>query len=137
MLVNAIIDLVRDRLDDTLEPYLWSTSTLINNLNDSVDEFLDATLIVRDESTSSVCEIELAANIHTYDMDSRIQRITSARVGDSQPISILDAKDLDIGSPWWKTSDMVEDETPIGIIPDYEYGKLRITPFFDDEFYVL
>ena len=137
MIASDIIDRARRRLDDKVEPYAWDTTELVDYLNDSIDDFLDKTQMVRDDSTSSICSIELAANISKYNMDARIITITSARVGTFPPLSIYDAQDMDIKIYFWREVDMPSTDAPIIIIPDYESGKLVIYPFYNNEFEVI
>ncbi len=137
MIASDIIDRTRRRLDDEVQPYLWGTTELVDYLNDSMDELLDKTQMMRDDTTSAICRIELAANTSKYDMDSRIITITSARVGTFPPLSIYDAQDMDIKAYFWREVDMPSTDAPIIIIPDYENGKLVIYPFYNDEFEVV
>lgn len=128
---SSILDLSRDRLDDEVVPYRWSTAVLLSHLNDTVDEFCERTGVIRDESTLAVTQITLAANTTEYTLSPLIIRILWARTNSkNDPIAVKDIEWMDANISSWRTSTMSGSSYPTCIIPDSTYGKIRIYPYY-------
>jgi hypothetical protein len=128
---SGILELVRDRLDDDIVPYRWSTTVLVSHLNDTVDEFCERTGVIRNESEVAVTQITLAANTTEYTLSPLITRILWARTNsNNDPISVKDVEWMDANISSWRTSTMTGSSYPTCIIPDSTYGKIRIYPYY-------
>lgn len=126
MNLGALLDIVREELDDTVEPYLWSNEFLADCATDAQNEACRRARLLIDSSTEDIADIEIEAATHTYDLDPRVIRVERAIVaGETLPLRFVLRRDMDVIRPGW------EDEaagTPEFIIPDWSSRKVRLHP---------
>jgi hypothetical protein len=116
---------LRERVGDTVVPYLVSNARLTAFANWAQQEAARRARLITDSEEPETCRIDLTANVASYDLDPRVIRILRARlVGRSAYLRRISRKDLDPrGSSW-------EDETgePQAYVPDVGSRKFRPWP---------
>lgn len=106
MKARELVDLFRDDVTDTLQPYLWSEQEVYEYLNDAYF------MMVRQmggiiDATSSVTQIPIVATEQDAQIDRRILRIRQATLAsNNRDIRIINAQD-------------------VGHLVDEDYGVLR------------
>lgn len=80
---DALIELVRIKLDDRVTPYLWSDAFLLAALNDAVREASERALLIEDHSTTAVTQLSVSAGSRFAPMHSSIIHVLSAITIDS------------------------------------------------------
>ena len=134
MHVDDIILAARtDYLDDLALPYSWSDETLLRHLNFINKEWCRETGILRDFSTSSVCEIPILANKSTYATSPKITQIHNGFLTEAnREVKTKTDKWLSENMSGWRTAT----GSPLYLIPDYNANFLRAVPYpSDDEGY--
>ncbi len=125
MNLTALINTARQRLDDLVEPYLWSRAQLVEYANDAERQAARNARLLTDSTTAAICSIAATANTVTYDLDPRIIHIRRVKGSWStvplQPASVID---LDRDRPGWEED--VGD--PSHYVKDMDSGKLRPYP---------
>jgi len=96
-------ELLRQELDDTIKPYLWSDIELDAYLNEAEREACRRARLLVDSSTAAVCQISLAIGTATYARDSRIIAIRRMKLaGKIRPLGWASTLDLDESRPGWE-----------------------------------
>jgi hypothetical protein len=133
MQAGELLVLGRGLLDDTqAAKYLWSTDELVACLNRSINDVCKKVKLLKD-SSSSFCSIYMLAGVSTYDTSELILSINSM---------ILSAATVPLGrtSERWMHQNVVNWKnvtgTPISYIPEYEYLKFRVYPYYDSTYVV-
>lgn len=126
MNLGALLDIVREELDDTVEPYLWSNEFLADCATDAQNEACRRARLIVDSDTEDIAEIDLEANTATYALDPRVIRVERAIVdGESLPLRFMLRRHMDAQRPGWEDE---EAATPEIIIPDWSSRKIRLFP---------
>lgn len=125
MELSALITrLRRDRLDDTVEPYLWSDNALIDFINDAVRQVCLRARCLVDTETPAVTQYALAAGDRYVTLHPAILAVRHARiVGHHCGLTGITAKRLWKRRANWEGSG---NGTPDYWIPDYHDGRLYL-----------
>lgn len=121
-----------EKLDDAIEPYLWSNTDLINYLNDTLQELSDDTLLIKDQTTTATCQITLADDTYRYAFPSGVIHVSNAWMtqGDAQVGLIITTENwLNTNVSDWRNT---TGTYPTHIVPYYEEGYMAIFPMMDD-----
>lgn len=78
MTLAQLIAQFRREADDAVAPYFFSDSAVTDWLNEAVDEACVRSLLIKDWSTSAVCNIAITAGTSTYSTHASIINITRA-----------------------------------------------------------
>jgi len=106
MKLGKLKELLRQELDDTTQPYLWSDIELEAYLNDAEREACRRARLLVDSSTDAVCSIAVTATTATYALDSRVIAVRRAKLASmTTPLGRASVIDLDEARAGW------EDET--------------------------
>jgi hypothetical protein len=125
-----------DILHDSGIPQLWTTTRLIDCLNEAYLEFAEETLLIRD-STSSVTVITLDEGVAEYEYDQSILSVLTARIaGASTNLqrvgnSELDGSSVAVGTYEWLevlNAQYPEGGTPTAFTTDEGLYLLRVYP---------
>ena len=130
MNVASLISRYRSEiLDDTLEPYLWSNDDVIGELNDTVDELVESSLIIVDQDTDAVVEVALTANTTLFAIDDSIFHVRFGRVESTGYGVIKTTEDwLNANISDWRT---ITGSSPTHFAPSATQGYLSIYPKLD------
>jgi hypothetical protein len=131
MKASEVISTARRWLNDEVEPYKWTTSELIDYLNEAMDivaQKADA-LFGSDPSTMTAAStIAVVAGTNFYAYDDRILAIDSVKLVTSEKyldrISFEEAE-LTYGTGWLSTAAADRDE-PSNYILDYRVGYIYL-----------
>lgn len=103
MNLTALINAARLRLDDKVEPYLWSRAELVEYANDAERQACRNARLITDSTTAEICSIALVADTATYDLDKRIIHIRRVKGSwSSVPLRPASVIDLDNAVPGWE-----------------------------------
>lgn len=133
MNVATLIERMRSEiLDDSIEPYLWSDTNLINELNDTIDELAEENLLIIDQSTTTIVEIRLPCNqtLHAISdsiIHFRFGRLESTGYGVTRTTE--DWLNANV-SDWRDTTG----SAPTHFAPSATKGYLSIYPKYDDTY---
>ena len=89
-----IIARVRDKLDDAVEPYLWSNQTLTDYLNEVLNELCRDIPIIEDATNTMVCRYPLLIGDSVVTLYPRITVVKKGRLEGQSTL-------LDIKTAWW------------------------------------
>lgn len=111
MTIKEFINRLReDFLDDNKEPYYWATKTLIRYANDAEREACRRSDLIIDDTTDSVCNIDITSGTSEYSLHPKILYIVHAKnKEDDYPITQTTVQSLDNLNPYWRVE---ESETP-------------------------
>lgn len=118
----------RVRLDDTLEPYLWSNEELTEYADVLQKMIFDEMLHYEDRSTEGVCNVNLVQGNGLINISTRITKVIRAKL-DSQT-RWLDMRDLaymDERYPGWDITPATQ-EIPHTFVTGMPYGKAYLYP---------
>lgn len=95
--------LVRTRLDDVNQPYLWSDKSINDALNRAQEEAVFRGAWILDSSTASVVRIPYSAGDVLLPIHSSIEIIKSAQIeGEPKPLDPATLFDLERHDPYWR-----------------------------------
>jgi len=104
MKLGKLIELLRQQLDDTAKPYLWSDIELIAYINEAEREACRRARLIVDSTTSAICSISISASTAKYALDSRVISIRRAKLASRTiPLGWASYLDLDENRPGWET----------------------------------
>lgn len=128
---EEIINEVRRKLDDTVEPYLWSDADLMVSLNNAVDEVCIRTRCIQD-TTSAARTIALVAGTARYALNPAIFAVIRARVaGQRDLLDLVNAHYLDERYPGWDDATLAQTGTPRYAVFDDGDTSIRVFPVPD------
>ncbi len=125
MTAEEILNLTRERLDDTKEPYLWKPLELVAYLNRAQNDVFRETNLAGDGSTVEICQIKLLSGLAIYALDPRVLTIISAST--TKPLEIAFVDELSRWVPNWRA----RTGPPSHYIPEAEISKVQVYPYFD------
>lgn len=109
MILSAIVDVVRGRLEDDEDPYLWSneylTGCVSQTINDLCRRVTPFALIV-DASTEALVKFTMLAEAHTITLSERITRVMRAKLASQTGplIRALNVTEMDASVPGWEST---------------------------------
>jgi hypothetical protein len=132
MTSEEILSLSRGLLDDSKVPYLWSTDELVACLVRSINDVYKKVKHFKD-SSSSFCSIDMLAGLAIYDTDERILSIDNMILSNA-------TVPMERKTEAWMNKNVVNwrkiTGTPLVYIPEYEYGKFRVYPYYEATYVV-
>lgn len=124
---QEIITKARFLLDDTVGGnYGWSTTELVDYLNDALNEICEKGFLIKDRDTPSICNIPVLANTAEYPLSNKIISIDKVRLSAlKKTLHPTTEQTLDnyIGDGWPDNSG-----NPSHYIPDLERRKIILYP---------
>jgi hypothetical protein len=113
----------RSEADDATEEYLWTPEEVYEFANDAQREACRRARLLRDSSTTAICQIAVTSSNALYTLDPRVLFVRRAKLASrSRPLVPHFLADMDSDSPGWDTLTGIVDS----FLPDYETGKLRL-----------
>lgn len=131
MTATEIIAAARVQLDDEFENYKWSTASLVDYLNDSLNTVARETGFFIDTYTTSIINISLVAHTQDYAYSANIEEIIDARVsGETVSLAKTNLRELNEAYPEWRwvTTTNENDSTPTHYLVDYRTGYISLYP---------
>lgn len=127
MNLDDAVKLLRNRLDDEIEPYGWSTAELLSALNKKRNDFARRTEYYLDDSTALICTVTMVTNTQDYALDERIVSIKRVKPSWSTvPLRKRSVVYMDDNVAGWE--DAEASSTPNIWIPDKRSGYISIYP---------
>ena len=129
---QEIIDLLSSSiLDDTdTDRPLWSVSEKVFYANEAENEICSECMVIKDETTTSICNIKLLSNVGSYAMSEKIVNVISGRSSDTgSPYTEKDENYLDHRVSNWRAGT----GTPYIMIPDAYTGYITFYPKFNTD----
>lgn len=124
MNVSEILELARWRLDDTVAPYLWSDRELLLYLSEAQREFARETHVLRDDSTSEICDISVITEQQSYSISPLILDIYEVTL-DNRSLAVGTMAELMTAFPNWRSQ---ASSAPFVCIKDVELHKILLFP---------
>jgi hypothetical protein len=122
MELGQLIEKLRERLDDDIQPYLWSDKTLTDYFNDAVRQVCLRARAIIDSETPAVVEYPLPKGTQWVKLHPSILAVRRGRIKeDKYPLVGITAKRLWKRRPAWE---MADSGKLWFWIPDYQEGKL-------------
>ena len=104
---EAITKLREDFLDDTEEPYRWADDTLVRYLNEAEEEACRRADLLIDDTTDSICVLDIVADTQRYTISPTILKVLSAyNITDGYPMYQIEKVSADDIYPDWKTEQL-------------------------------
>ena len=118
------------RIDDTVEPYLWSDEVLLGHIDDAVSQVVRRTRLLTDATTAAVTQITLTAGTAAYRLHSKVLAIKQAQIDQYEgTLALTTIKRHNRTRPgWWLDTDT---SPPRYIIVDFADGTIRLDPIPD------
>jgi hypothetical protein len=104
---TELVKRFREAVDDEAQPYLWSDAEVGRYLDDACKEAAVRARLIRDATTATfdtepVCEIDVVANTHTYQLHPTIFDVERAKLdGDTCTLKLTSTEEMDRESPGW------------------------------------
>lgn len=99
-----IIDIFRERAEDTERPYLWSDDTLMRYGGEAERQACIRAHLLRDSSTTSICEIAVAASATSVTISPLVLEVLKATIdGKAQPLVVTTADQMDEDDEQWES----------------------------------
>lgn len=125
MNLGGLRELVRTRLDDLVEPFLWSDEFLNGSINRALDDAIIRIGGVDDEYTPSITLARFDAAQSVVFLDPRVIKVESVRYGD-RALPIVSEVSISAGNPSWAA----EFGVPMKVM--LTKGGLRLYPIPSD-----
>jgi hypothetical protein len=117
---------VRPWLDDRKAPYRWDDRVLNMYIDQGVTEAVMRLEGIRDDSTTSICKINIVAGTSRYAFDPRIIEVKRVMLAlNSLPLQRIFQRDLDNNVAGWQTAVA---NTPQVYFPDALNNTLDLYP---------
>ena len=126
MTLQNLIDEARDKLDDAIQPYLWSDAELVRYANNAVNRLCKEALLIVDSITVAICSVAVLALTQNYAKDDRIVHVREATI--TPRATPLVKRNLDWLSHHWPTWRSAQAGTPIFFAEDIDEGKITLIP---------
>lgn len=149
MNLEQLIAQFRVDSEDGVQPYLFSDESVVQWLNEAVEEACIRSLLLKDFSTPAVCTIDVVDGVPTYTPHASIINITRAEFtadGETEGVELYqtDEYEIDRTRPGWRKMaetprDFIHHDTVIrlGCLPpagtlSLEVNRLPLTPMAAD-----
>lgn len=126
---TELVEESRNRLDDLVQPYLWSDNEILSYLNMAQNELCEEGLLISDSQTTAICKISITNLTTIYPIDKRIIRIkdNGIRLITAQtPLQIKSSDWMNYIIPLWR--DVIVLDVPQYIITDLDSNYIHIYP---------
>jgi len=122
-----IVSRTRSRLDDMVEPYLWSNNDITDCLNEVINELCRDMPMIEDSTGTTVCRYSITKDDPLVNLNSRITILKKARLASqNDPLLLRNAHWMDANYPGWESS--ASGLPTILITEGVGTGKARIYP---------
>lgn len=101
MRLKQMIELFRDELADTQEPFMWQTKELVHYLNLAVQEACERAFLIEDRHTPSVCQFVTQSGVDSYTLHASIIKIKRITVA-SKLLHETSVEELDAQMSGWE-----------------------------------
>lgn len=139
MTLRELINEVRNRLDDSVPPYLWSDIELTSMFNEAQNELCEKAGLLRDSITTAICQISVSSGTASYTIDTRIVKLLKVKLGAAYTeLTPVDPTYMDEMFPGWEDDTgtpiyfMMTDTRKIRLYPNPTANStlyLRVTRF--------
>jgi hypothetical protein len=103
MTLTELIAAFRIRADDIAQPQLWSDDEIKLYLNDATNEAAEHALLIQDETTPAVTQIDVTVGVSVYDLHPKIVAVDRVKlVGIRGTLKYRDRSYLDKNYPEWE-----------------------------------
>lgn len=103
MTLADLIDIFRERAEDTAQPYLWSDDTLLRFASEAQRQACIRAHLLRDSTTTAICELDVAADATDVGLSPLVLDVLKARLdGIAQPLGITSADQMDADDDQWE-----------------------------------
>lgn len=125
MTLQDLIRRFRVLADDRTEPLFWQNEDVVDWLNDAQRQACIRGRLLREDEDSSICEIPLDADTHTYPLHASVYELIHLQItpasGKPRRISLVTREWLDGRMPEWRELDepacyAIQNETSIRIV---------------------
>lgn len=128
MTLQELMADLRRRLDDEVEPTLWSDDALRGYLNDADRQSIIRQRLLLDVTSDACCKIALVPDQQIYPLNPTVLAVRSARVvgASCDPLQIRSAKHL-----WRRVGDWhgtTARGAPDVLVPDLQTGAIAVYP---------
>jgi len=84
MTLQELINVIRFKLDDTIQPYLWSDRELVIYINNAIEKLAAEAYLITDSVTNAVCKLSISATGGaSYQKHASIVKVKSASFADT------------------------------------------------------
>lgn len=126
MTLGDLLDALRVRLDDTVEPYLYDTPSLTAYLNDAVRQAAIRKRLLLDRTTPECCRATVDAGQAEVRIHPDVLALRSVRwSGSTRPLKLTTLKVMDRDRPEWTTAPQ---DHPTHVIVDAQSGAIVLWP---------
>lgn len=115
-------------MDDDNEPHLWPDADAQRYLDDACREAAERAFLIRDTTTTSVCQLAVLANVSTYTLHASILHVERAILASQRlPLRLTSTEEMDHEHPGWTA---LKSSKSTRALIDAEGGafKLRLYP---------
>ena len=128
MLWSEVFEEARARLDDTVEPFLWTNPDIIRYANQAEKDIARMTGVITDSSTATICQAVINTGAKLITVSPLIVEIHAAYCTGQPGIPLIKKSihEMDDMIPGWRTTV----GTPVLFIPEYEPSKVRLYPYY-------
>lgn len=102
MTLTDLIATCRLTLDDTVEPYLWSTAELTLCINEAQAEAATRAQLIVEEDNATYCTIAVVASTSGYPLHAKVLEVKSVYL-DNELLKKTTLEELNESSSTWKT----------------------------------
>lgn len=133
MTLAELIEIFRERAEDTAQPYLWSDDTLLRYASEAQRQACIRAQLLRDSTTAAICVLAVDADATDVGLSPLVLDVLKARLdGVQQPLGITSADQMDADDDQWESraaaqpTHLVLERNGAGLA-----GRLWPTPFED------
>jgi hypothetical protein len=106
MKLGSMKQLVREQLDDTAAPYLWSNTELEAYFNEAEVEAAIRSRLLVDSTNAAVRQITVTANTREFPLDPRVFMVRRAKLAsEPYPLTLIQQNTLDNEYAGWDATD--------------------------------
>ena len=129
MTLGEMIEMFRNRADDTVEPFYWSDAEVVGYANDAQNFFCQETRLLLDSSTAAICELDVVHSQSEYAIDPRILYVDGARLAGMTIMLVKRERSwMDNYYPNWRADTCDRPENVRFYMVDPEVGKVWLYP---------
>lgn len=101
----TIVARLRNRLDDAVEPYLWSNEELTDYVNEVLNELCRDIPIIEDGTNTQMCRYSVLAGETLVNLNQRITVVKKGKLeSQPRPLAVRTAQWMDASYPDWENA---------------------------------